>query len=164
MGLVTPGLGLIVWTTLSFSIVLFLLGKFAWKPIMAALKEREESIEDALASAEKAKEELSRLNEENEKVLAEARLEREKMLKEARSMRDNLISEAKGQAQTEADKIVEKAGRDIEEKKSALMKEVKSMVAVTSVEIAEKILRKELGNQDAQKEMVDGLLKDITLN
>ena len=164
MGLVTPGLGLIVWTTLSFGIVMFLLGKFAWKPIMAGIKEREESIENALASAEKAKEELTKLNEENEKVLAEARLEREKILKDARAMRDNMVSEAKEQAQNEANKIVEKASRDIEEKKAALLHEVKSMVATTSVDIAEKILKKELAQKDAQKEMVDGLLKDIQLN
>jgi len=164
MKLVTPDIGLLFWMLVSFSIVLFLLKKYAWKPIMKALSEREQNIEEALNTARKAKEEMSALKADNERLLNEARAERDKMLKEARDTRDSLISESKTKAQAEANKIMNSAREAINNEKMAAITELKNQVAKMSIEIAEKILRQELSNDEKQKALMDNLIKDINLN
>lgn len=164
MELVTPGIGLLFWMLVSFSILLFLLKKFAWKPILNMLKERETSIEKALQSAERAKEEMARLQSDNEKIINEAKLERDKLIKEAREIKEKIISEAKAEAQKEAIRLQENARVSIEQEKQNAMREIKNQVASLSVEIAEKILRKELSADNKQKSFVDGLLQDVKLN
>jgi len=163
MELVTPGLGLVFWMLLTFSILLFILKKFAWKPILNTLREREKSIENALLSAEKAKQEMSKLKSDNEKILAEARLEREGILKEARQMKEKVIDEAKEQAQIEAKKIVDSARSSIEAEKSAALNEIKNQVANLSISIAEKLLKRKL-DDPGQTELINQSLKDIKLN
>ena len=164
MELVKPSIGLIFWMAVSFSIILFLLKKFAWKPILGMIKEREESIESALAAAEKAKEEMKALQAGNEKILAEARAERDAMLKEARDTKDAIVAEAKNKAQAEANKILATTRETINNEKNAAITELKNQVAAMSIEIAEKILRQELSNDEKQKTLMDNLMKDISLN
>ncbi len=164
MKLVTPDIGLLFWMLVSFSIVLFLLKKYAWKPIMKALKEREQNIEEALNTARKAKEEMAALKSDNERLLNEARAERDKMLKEARDTKDSIIAEAKGKAQAEANKIMTSAREAINNEKMAAITELKNQVAKMSIEIAEKILRQELSNDEKQKSLMENLIKDISLN
>jgi len=164
MGLVTPGIGLVFWTTLSFLIVLFLLKKFAWKPILSALKEREESITEALKAADKAKFEMAELKSGNMKLLNEARAEREEMLKEARETKNKIVSDAKAAAQEEASKIVRQSRETIENQKKAAISELKDQVAALSIEIAEKILKDELKDPSKQNELVKGSLNDFKLN
>lgn len=164
MELVQPGLGLIFWMTVTFLILIFLLTKFAWKPIMKALNERESSIEEALRSAEKAKEEMTRLNADSEKLLKEARNERDRILKEAKELKDSMVNEAKSLAQTEGVKMIEKAKEEINNQKKAALAEMKSQVASLSIEIAEKVLRKKFENNKEQENLVADLVKDIKLN
>ncbi|WP_242922073.1 F0F1 ATP synthase subunit B [Pontibacter liquoris] len=164
MELVTPGIGLLFWQTITFLIVLFLLSKFAWKPIMKALNDRETSIENALSAAEKAKLEIQGLKAENEKLLAEARLERDKILKEATEAGNHLIETAKQRANEEGDRMVANARESIENEKRAAITEVKNMAASLSVEIAERILRKELSNPQAQQALAQDYIKEVTLN
>lgn len=163
MEIVTPSIGLVFWTSISFLLLLFLLGKFAWKPIMKALDERERSIEDALSAADKAKEELERLNNESEQLLKQARAERDQILKEAKELRDNMVADAKGLAQTEANKLIEKAKVEIDNQKNAALSEVKAQVATLSIEIAEKVLRKQLDDKSKQESLVADLLKEVKL-
>ena len=164
MGLVTPDFGLIFWMTISFLIVLFLLKKFAWKPILKSLKDREDSITDALESAEKAKDEMARLKSDNQKILQEAKVERENMLKDAREVKDKIISDAKKEASVEADKIISSAKTQIQNEKAAAINEIKEQVVTLSIDIAEKILKKNLATDNSQKEFANTLLKDIQLN
>jgi F-type H+-transporting ATPase subunit b len=164
MDLVSPGLGLIVWMTIAFLVVWIGLGKFAWPAILGTIKEREESIANALASADNARAEMEKLQSENEAILKQAREERDVILKEAKEIKDKMISDAKGQAQIEADKIVTSARENIESEKVAAMAEIKNHVAVLSIDIAEKILKSELGDTTKQKQLVDNLLDDIKLN
>lgn len=164
MDLITPGLGLLFWQTITFLIVLFVIGKFAWKPIISALHEREKGIEEALGAAEKAKLEMAQLTAENEKIIAEARLERDKMLKEAKTASDKMIAEAKEKASSEGDRLIATAKEAIENEKKAAITEVKNQVAILSVEVAERILRKELSSKGAQKDLIDGLVQEVTLN
>jgi F-type H+-transporting ATPase subunit b len=164
MKLVTPDIGLLFWMIVSFSIVLFLLKKYAWKPIMKALNEREQNITEALNTARKAKEEMAALKSDNERLLNEARGERDKMLKEARDTKDSIIAEAKGKAQAEANKIMASARDAINNEKLAAITELKNQVAKMSIEIAEKILRQELSNDEKQKALMENLIKDISLN
>ncbi len=164
MGLVTPGFGLIFWTTLSFLIVLFLLRKMAWGPILKSLKEREDSIEGALQSAEKAKEEMEKLQSSNEALLREARDERDLLLKEARATKDAIVGEAKSKAKEEADRIISEARTAIENEKMAAITELKAEVANISLDIAEKLLRKELSGDAGQQELVDNMLSKVKLN
>jgi len=164
MGLVTPGIGLIIWMTIAFLVVWIGLGKFAWPAILETIKEREESIANALKSAEKAKEDMAQLQSDNEKILKQAREERDVILKEGKEMREKMIADAKGQAQGEADKIVASARESIATEKLAAMAEIKNHVASLSVDIAEKILKSELSNADKQKQLVNTLLDDIKLN
>jgi len=162
--LVTPDLGLVVWTTVAFAILFFILAKFAWKPIMSAIDERERSIEDALLKAEAAKEEMARLTSENDTLLKQARAERDLILREAKQLKDQIVSEAKESAQKEGAKLIEKARIEIDNQKAIAMAEVKGLVAELSIEIAEKVLRKQFEKADKQDDLVADLLKDVKLN
>jgi len=145
MFLVKPELGLIIWTSVTFFILLFLLSKLAWKPILHALKEREKKIADALDLAEKTKKEMEAVQAGNERLLNEARLERDKILREAKEMKDAIITQAKKSAEEESRKSVQAAKDAIDKEKAAAMAELKAVTAQLSVEIAEKILRKKTG-------------------
>ena len=164
MGLVTPDFGLLFWMVLVFLTVLFVLKKFAWKPILSSLKEREDSIEDALLSAEKARDEMAKLQESNEKILAEARQEKTEMLKEARDIKQKMIDDAKGKAVEEANKMIEAAKIAIQNEKTAALDDIKQNIATISVNIAEKILKQQLKDTEQQKELMDKYIKDIKLN
>src|SRR4051812_26876155 len=164
MELIKPGIGLIFWMTVSFLSVLFILKKFAWPMILKSLKDREESIANALNAARKAKEEMAALNADNEKLLMKARAERDLLLKEARDTRDSIVTEAKTKAQTEANKIMAQARETINTEKNAAISELKNQVAAMSIEIAEKILRHELSNDEKQKNLMENLIKDISMN
>lgn len=164
MKLVTPDIGLLFWMIVSFGIVLFLLKKFAWKPILASLKAREESISDALNTAKKAKEEMALLKSDNEKLIQQARAERDLLLKEARDTKDAIIAESKVKAQAEANKIMAGARETINTEKNAAIADLKNQVASMSIEIAEKILRQELSKDEKQKSLMENLMKDISLN
>ena len=164
MELVTPAIGLIVWTTLTFLILLFLLGKFAWKPILKAVKDRESSISDALKSADKAREEMEELKSDNERILREARAERDGILKDAREISEKMVNEAKAKASAEGAKMVEQAREQIENQKMAAITELKNQVAKMSIDIAEKVIRKELSDKANQEALVGEQLQDFKLN
>lgn len=164
MDLITPELGLVFWTLVTFLILLFILRKFAWKPILGAVSDREEGIKDALASAEKARQEMENLTADNERILQEARVEREAMLKDARDVKNKMIADAKDEAQAQASKMIEQAQLAIESEKKAAMAELKSHVAGLSLDIAEKVVRDELSNKDKQLKLVEDMLGEATLN
>jgi len=164
MGLVTPELGTFIWMFLAFAILLFILKKFAWKPILDALKERESSISDALRSADRAKEEMAELKADNERILQEARKEREEMLVEAKDLSSKIVSDAKQKATLEADKVIEAARRNIEGEKIAALSEIKVLVANLSVEIAEKVLRQQFADDQKQKDYFKKLMDEVKLN
>ncbi len=164
MDLIKPGIGLIFWTVIIFSILLFVLKKFAWNPINNAVKNREESIRSALKAADNAKEEMEQLRKENERNLLKARQEQDKIMKEGREVKDKIIAEAKEKAEQEAKKTIEIARQSIENEKKSALNEIKNQIAVFSVEIAEKILREKLQDQKEGKKLVDKLLDDIKLN
>jgi len=164
MELVTPGIGLLFWMVLSFSIVLFILGKYAFPAILKGLKEREKTIEDALKAAERAKEQMAQMKSDNERLMMEARKEREKMLAETREMKDKILIEARDQATEERKKIIESAKAQITSDKAAAMIEIRNMVATISVDIAEKILRRSLENKKEQQELIDDYMKSIRMN
>jgi len=164
MELVKPSIGLIFWMAVSFSIILFLLKKFAWKPILGMIKEREQSIENALAAAENAKEEMKALQSNNERILVEARAERDQLLKDAREIREKMIADAKGLATKEGERLLTIARDNIQNEKMAAITELKNQVARLSIEIAEKILKSELSSDEKQKTLVNTLLKDVNLN
>lgn len=163
MELVTPEIGLVFWTTVSFLILFFLLAKFAWKPIMSAIDDRERSIEDALLKAEAAKDEMARLTNENEALLKETRAERDLILLEAKKLKDQIIHEAKDSAQKEGARQIELARIEINNQKNIAMADVKNQVASLSLEIAEKILRKQFEDQSKQDDLVADLLKEVKL-
>lgn len=162
--LVEPAFGLIFWMTLSFGIVFFLLAKFAWKPILKALHERERSIEDAIGEARKAREEVAAMKAGNEDLLKEARAEREQMLKEARDIRDKEIADAKGRAKAEADALLARAREDIRNEKNAAITEMKNQVGELSIVVAERILREKLGDKAAQQALLDKVMKESDLH
>jgi len=164
MQLINPGFGLIFWMTLIFLIVLFILKKYAWKPILESLKEREDSIENALRAAEEAKKEMAQLKAKNEELLKEAREEKDALLAEARKMKEKIIAEAREKANKEAKSIVEAAREQIEMEKQATLSEIKNIIATYSIEIAEKVLREELSDKKKQQSYVAKLLKEIQLN
>jgi F-type H+-transporting ATPase subunit b len=164
MELVKPAFGLIFWMFVSFALILFLLKKFAWKPILEMLDEREKTISDALNSAQKAKEEMTALRAGNEKLLQEARNERDNLLKEAREAKEMIINEARAKATEASDKILASARENISNEKMAAITELKNYVATLSIEIAEKVLKQELADPNKQKELVQSLLKDTKLN
>ncbi len=164
MELISPEFGLIFWTGLSFLILLFVLRKFAWKPILNSVNTREKSILDALASAESAKKEMENLTADNEKLLKEARAERDGMMKEARELKAKMIADAKEDAKGEADKMIANAQAAIQSEKKAAIAEIKNQVASLSIEIAEKVVKAELSQNDKQLKLVKSMLDDATLN
>ncbi|CAM3415792.1 F0F1 ATP synthase subunit B [Empedobacter stercoris] len=164
MDLITPSVGLIFWTAVVFIILLVLLRSLAWKPILSAVKEREQSIEDALNAAKKAKEEMVLLNAQNEKIMKEARAERDAILKEAREMKENIINEAKNSATVEANKLIENAKTAIQNEKASAMADIKNQVGQLSIEIAEKILTKELSDKSAQEALVNDVIDQVKFN
>ncbi|GEO04861.1 ATP synthase subunit b [Adhaeribacter aerolatus] len=164
MELVTPGIGLIFWQTVTFIIVLFLLSKFAWKPIMASLRQREDSIESALRMADQAKLEMQALKADNEKLLQEARIERDRILREASEAGTAIVEQAKARANEEGTRMVANARQAIENEKKAALTEVKNTAAALSIEIAERILKRELANPQAQQALVNDYIKEVNLN
>ena len=164
MELLTPGTGLIVWQTFVFLLLVFLLGKLAWKPILSSLKEREQSIQEALDTAEKARLELSKLKSDNESLLKQAREERDKLLREAREASNRLKDEAQAEAKKAADKIIDDARTTIGIEKQAALKEIKIQVATFSLEVAERLLKEKLSNDKAQKDLVQKYVNDIKVN
>ena len=164
MELLTPSFGLIFWTLLAFIIVFFILKKFAWKPIVKMLHERETGIADSIAAAEKVKEEMKQMQAQNETLLIQAREERTAMLKEAKETREKMINEAKDQAKVEANRIMDDTRSQIERQKNAALTEVKNEIGKLAVEVAEKILRKQLTSQEAQTDYVKMLADEIKLN
>jgi F-type H+-transporting ATPase subunit b len=155
---------LIFWTSIIFVVFLILLRKFAWKPILGAVNERETSIKNALLSAENARKEMQNLQSDNQRILQEARLERDGMLKDAREMKEKMIADAKNDAQAQGLKMIEQAKAAIESEKNAAMAELKSHVATLSLEIAEKLLKDELANKESQVKLVEKMLGDAKLN
>ena len=164
MELVTPEIGLIFWTTVVFSLLLLVLKKYAWKPILSAVDERNKSIEDALKAADKAKEEMLALNVDNERILMEAKKERDVLLKEGREIKEKVIAEAKDKAKLEADKILVSAKEQITNEKMKAITELKNQVAELSIEIAEKIIKSELQDVNKQKELVKTAIANKDLN
>lgn len=164
MDLITPQLGLLFWQTVLFLLLLFVLTKFAWKPILAGLREREESIESALRMADQAKVEMQQLKAGNEKLLADARQERDRMMQEATTMANQHREAEKARATEEANRIIQLAREAIQTEKNAALAEVKNTAARLSLDIAERILRRELADPAAQKKLVDSYLKDVKLN
>ncbi len=164
MGLVQPDFGLIFWMTLSFGIVFFILKKFAWKPIIKSLTDREIHIDSALKAADQAKKDMEELSANNERIMMEAKVERDKLIKEAREVKETIIKDAKGLAQIEAKKLIEAARESIQTEKATAITEIKNQVSLLSVEIAEKILKRELENEAGQKLYIKELLKEINSN
>ena len=162
--MLTPGLGLMVWNLIGFLFLLFILGKFAWKPILKSLKERETGIADSLATAERVKAEMAQLKSENEALLAKAREERAQLLKEARDTKDKIINEAKEQAKIEANKIITDANAAIQQQKMAALTEVKNSVGSLVIEVAEKVLRRELSDKSQQEKFIKQLAEEVKLN
>jgi F-type H+-transporting ATPase subunit b len=164
MELVTPSIGLVFWTLIAFLFLLLLLRKLAWKPIMGAIHDREQYIDEALNKAELAKKEMARLTAQNEDLMLQARAERDIILKEAKALKDSILNEAKVQAQAEGAKMLEKAKIEIANQKKAALAEMKAQVSTLSIEIAERVLRGQLQDKAKQQELVAGLLKDVELN
>ena len=162
--LITPDPGLLIWSVIIFGILWLILGKVAFKPIVQALKDRSENISDALAMAEKAKLEMAELTSKNEDLLKQAREERASILKEANAAKDNIIAEARNEAKAAASKEIEKAKVEIEAQKMAVMAELKNASASLAIEIAEKVLTKELGDKKAQEALVSELISKASLN
>jgi F-type H+-transporting ATPase subunit b len=164
MELLTPGTGLILWQAFVFLLLVFFLAKFAWKPILTSLKEREESIHQALETAEKARAEMARMQADNETLLKHAREERDKILKEAREASSRLKDEAQQEAKRTADRIIDDAKAAIHIEKQAALRDVKAQVALFSLEIAEKLIKKNLSTDTEQKNLVDRFISDLKLN
>lgn len=164
MALVTPAIGLMFWTCVVFTLLVILLRKFAWKPILTTVDQRNESIDNALKAADKAKEEMAALNADNERILAEAKAERDTLLKEAREIRENIIAEAKEKATSEADSIIISAKEQINNDKMKAITELKNQVAELSIEMTEKILKSELSDPIKQRELVANALETSELN
>ncbi|WP_396174294.1 F0F1 ATP synthase subunit B [Flavobacterium sp.] len=157
-------LGLFFWMLVIFIGLIFLMRKFAWKPILDAVNQREEGIRNALLSAENAKKEMLNLQSSNEKLVAEARAERDAMMKEAREIKEKMINDAKSEAQLQGEKMIAQAKAAIESEKNAAMAELKNQVSTLSLEIAEKVLRDELSNKESQTKLVEKMLGDAKLN
>ena len=162
--MIEPGIGLLFWMTLTFIILLFLLAKFAWKPILNAVNDREVSIIDALNQAKLAKQEMTQLKEDNERILREARAERDGILKEARAMKDKIVNQAKDSAKVEGEKMMEAARQSIQTEKNAAMADIKTQIGTLSVSIAENILKEKLDNDGAQNALVENILNKSNLN
>lgn len=156
--------GLFFWQALILIALIFLLRKFAWKPILEALNSREEGIKNALESAEKARMEMDSLKSDNKKLMQEARQERDELMKDARQIKEKMIAEASGEAEEKANMMIEKAQAAIKSEKQSALAEIKAQMAELSIEIAEKVVKKELDNKDKQMQLVDSMLKDVKLN
>ncbi|HEX7015570.1 MAG TPA: F0F1 ATP synthase subunit B [Cyclobacteriaceae bacterium] len=164
MDLLTPGIGLIFWQTLVFLLLVFVLGKLAWKPILNSLKERDDSIQQALETAERARQEMATLKADNEILLKQAREERDKILRESREVAIRMKEEAQQEARNAADKIIADARAAIDVEKQAALREVKIQVASFALEIAERLLKKNLSTDNEQKELVRNYLEELKLN
>ncbi len=164
MELLLPGLGLLFWTLIAFGIVFFILKAFAWKPILSSLKERETGIADAIASADKVKAEMAAMKNENEAMMTKAREERAVMIKEAKETSDKMVSEAKEKAKAEYDRIVADAQTAITQQKNAALTEVKNQVGTLVIEVAEKVLQRELSNKAEQEKFISQLAEVAKLN
>jgi F-type H+-transporting ATPase subunit b len=164
MDLLLPKLGLFVWALIIFVLLVLLLSKFAWKPIMAAIKSREDDIQNSIDEAKKVREEMANLKSENENLLAQARIERESMLKEARTMAEEIVSQSRSDAEAEYKRTVEKAMEDIRSEKMRALTDVKNQLAQLSIDVAEKILRQELSNTKVQEDVVNKFVNDLNLN
>ena len=164
MEIVSPGIGLILWMTVSFAALIFILRRFAWKPILKSLHDREETIDEALNQANKAREEMKNLKADNEKLLKEAQEERNVILRDARKVKESIIEEAKVKANEEANNIVENAKERIENEKMAAMTDLKNQIASISIEIAEKILERELSADNKQEDYIKKLIETTKLN
>jgi F-type H+-transporting ATPase subunit b len=162
--LLTPAFGTVIWATVAFLVVLFLLRKFAWGPILTALQERERGIAEALGAADRARTEMAALNSENERLLQEARAERDRMLREAREMGDAVVAEARAKAKAEADREVAAARDAIAVERKAALADIKVEVANLSLDIAEQVLRRQLDRPAVQAELVDRLIEESPLN
>ncbi|HTG66458.1 MAG TPA: F0F1 ATP synthase subunit B [Flavobacterium sp.] len=156
--------GLFFWQAIILLILILLMVKFAWKPIVQAITDREEGIKNALDSAENARKEMQNLQADNQRILNEARAERDAMLKEAREMKEKMVADAKNEAQAQGLKMIEQAKAAIESEKNAAMAELKSQVSTLSLSIAEKLLKDELSNTEAQTKLVEKMLGDVKLN
>ena|SRR5690606_8385413 len=164
MDLLTPDLGLFVWTSIAFLIVFFILRATAWKPILKALHERETGIADSIASAERMRKEMSQMQAENEKIIAEARAERTAILKEAKDLRESMINKAKEETKLVADKMIVEAQQQIQQQKMAALTEVKNEIGKLAVEVAEKVIRKELSSTESQNNYAKMLAEEIKMN
>lgn len=164
MEIINPGLGFIFWLSITFVILLFLLKKYAWKPITSAINTRNRAIDEAMSAAEAARAEMASLKSENEKILREAKLEKETIIKEAREMSAKIVAESKEKAQEEANKILQEAKKNILAERQIAMQDIKSEVAMYAVNIAEKILKKEMQQTTIQDKYLNDLVKDIDLN
>lgn len=164
MELINPGIGLLFWMLVAFGILLFILGKFVWPPVLRALHEREESIEQSLHQAEQARDEMKALLFNNEKLRIEAEEERDKLIRDARQVREKLIEEARVKATQETDRLIENARERIHFEKMAAMTELKNQIAILSIEIAERVLERELSDPKMQKELVEKSVEQLNLN
>ncbi len=164
MQLVTPGIGLLFWMLVSFSLVLFVLGKYAWKPIMKGIHQREDTIEKALEAANDAKKEMLQLKAGNEQLLRDAKDERDALMRDARKVKESILTEAREKANEEAARILENARENIQFEKMAAINELKNQIATISIEIAEKLILKELENKKQQQELTEKLLKNVKIN
>ncbi len=164
MELITPGIGLLFWMLFSFSLLLYVLGKFAWKPILSSIRNRDNSIEEALKSAEEARKEVLLVEQDKERILSQARQEKEVMLREAAALKSQLVQEARTVAQEEARKVLEEARKAIENERKQAFAGLKDQVAMFSVNIAEQILRQKLVSTTEQAKLIDEMLKDVNAN
>ena len=164
MQLITPDFGLLFWMLVSFIIFVIILKKYAWKPILKSIKERDESIEHALKSAEEARTEIGEIKKESERIRQDVLIEREKIIDKAVHEKDKIVEAAKHQAKAEADKIFQETKQDIEHEKKQAIIELKNQVATVSIQIAEKVLRKEMANKKDQEQYINDLLKETNLN
>ena len=162
--LLSPAFGTVVWASISFLVVLFLLKKMAWGPILQGLKDREEEIQGALDSAKEARAEIENLQSDNERLLQEARAERDSMLRDARDMADKLVADAKQTAKDEGERMIEQAKQAIDGERAAAVAELKAEVAKLSLEIAEQLVRKELSDDGAQQDLIGRMISDSKLN
>lgn len=161
MELLLPALGYFVWTLVAFLIVFFILKKFAWKPILSSLSEREKNIADSIATAEKVKLEMAQMKSENEALMASAREERSQLLKEAKELKDKIVNEAKEQAKTEAGKILADAQASIEQQKNAALTDVKNVIGNMVIEVTEKVIRRELASKGEQENYIRSLANEL---
>jgi F-type H+-transporting ATPase subunit b len=164
MELVSPGIGLIFWMTLSFLVVLFILKKFAWKPILKAMHERENTIDEALHAADRAREDMKKLKFDNEELLKQAKEERDEILKEARKIKDSIIEESKVKANEEANRIIESATEAIKHEKLAAITDLKNQLATLSIDIAEKLIKEELSTNIKQQDYIRKLVDEVNFN